>query len=177
MCLIEEIKDEKKNKLKENIKCLEELENKLNESIKSLKIIFEYIEKYKEDLKIEIQSIFTKIRTILNEREDALMKEIDKKFGDKYFNEDIIKKGEKLPKQIKVSLEKGKSINKEWDNNNLNSYINDCINIENNIKEINIINESINKCNTNKKIKIKFSPKKEQLNNFLETIKSFGKIT
>ena len=28
-------------------------------------------------------------------------------------------------------------INKEWDNNNLNSYINDCINIENNIKIIN----------------------------------------
>ena len=52
-------------------------------------------------------------------------------------NEDIINKGEKLPKKIKLSLEKGKLINKEWDNNNLNSYINDCINIENNIKIIN----------------------------------------
>ena len=57
----------------------------------------------------------------------------------KYFNEDIIKKAEKLPKQIKVSLEKGKLIDKEWDNDNLCSYINDCINIENNIKSINIL--------------------------------------
>ena len=49
-----------------------------------------------------------------------------------------IKKGEKIPKQIKASLEKGKIIDKQWDNNNLCSYINDCINIENNIKSLNI---------------------------------------
>ena len=54
VCLIENIKDEKKNKLKENIKCLEELENKVNESIKSLKIIFEDIEKNKDNLRLEI---------------------------------------------------------------------------------------------------------------------------
>ena len=54
-------------------------------------------------------------------------------YNNKYFNEDIIKKREKLPKQIKLSLEKGKLINKEWEDNNLISYINDCINIENNI--------------------------------------------
>ena len=55
------------------------------------------------------------------------MKEIEKIFNDKYFSDDIIKKGEKLPKQIKTSLEKGKLIDKEWDNINLLSYINDCI--------------------------------------------------
>ena len=47
---------------------------------------------------------------------------------------------EKFPKKIKLSLEKGKLIDKEWDNNNLYSYINDCINIENNIKIISTIN-------------------------------------
>ena len=145
ICYIEKIKDEKKNKLKENIKCLEELEIKFNESMASLKKLFEDIEKDKDKLKLEIQNIFTKIRTILNEREDALFLEIDNLFNTKYFNEDLIKKGEKLPKQIKKSLEKGKLIDKEWDNNNLYSYINDCINIENNIKNINIINKSINK--------------------------------
>ena len=176
VCGLDKIKNEKKNKLQENIRCLEELENKLNEYIKSLKISFGDIEKDKDDLKLGIQNIFTKIRNILNEREDALMKETDKKFNDKYFSEDIIKKGEKLPKQIKTSLEKGKSKNKEWDNNNLNSYINDCINIENIIKDINIINESINKYNTNRRMKIQFIPKEEQLNIFLETIKLFGKI-
>ena len=37
VCCIEKIKEEKKNKLKENIKCLEELQNKFNESMESLK--------------------------------------------------------------------------------------------------------------------------------------------
>ena len=49
---IEKIKDEKKNKLKENIKCLEELENKFNENLNKLKDIFNKIEKDKEDLKL-----------------------------------------------------------------------------------------------------------------------------
>ena len=176
VCYIEKIKEEKKNKLKENIKCLEELQNKFNEDMNKLKEIFEKIEKDKDDLKLKVQNIFTKIRTILNEREDQLLKEIDNLYNDKYFNEDIIKKGEKLPKQIKSSIEKGKLIDKEWDNNNLFSYINDCINIENNIKNINIIKENINKYKTNNKIKIEFSPKEYSLNNFLETLNSFGKI-
>ena len=90
VCYLEKIKDEKKNKLKENIKCLEELENNLKESIKSLKAIFEYIEKEKDDLRLEIQNIFTKIRTILNEREDELLEEIDNTFNTQYFDEDMI---------------------------------------------------------------------------------------
>ena len=176
ICYIEDIKEEKKNKLIENIKCLEGLENKFNESIKELKEIFEKIEKDKEELKLEVQKIFTKIRNTINDREDKLLLDIDNLFNDKFINDDIINKSEKLPKRIKLSLEKGKLINKEWDNYNLNSYIYDCINIENNIKIINDINESINKCKNNKKIEIKFIPKENLLNNFLEGIKSFGKI-
>ena len=52
VCYIEDIKEEKKNKLKENIKCLEELQKKFNESIESLKKIFQSVEKEKEDLKL-----------------------------------------------------------------------------------------------------------------------------
>ena len=174
--ILQKIKEEKKNKLKENIKCLEELQNKFNESMESLKKIFQDIEKDKDDLKLEIQNIFTKIRNSLNIREDELLLEVDNLFNKKFFNEDIIKKGEKLPKQIKLSLEKGKLIDKEWDDINLYSYINDCINIENNIKNINIINENINKCNINNQIKIRFYPKENQLEKFVETITSFGKI-
>ena len=176
VCFIEEIKEEKKNKLKENIKYLVDLKDKFNDSMESLKKLFQNIEKDKEDLKLEIQNIFTKVRNTLNNRENELLLEVDKLFNNKYFNEDIIKKGEKLPKQIKLSLEKGKLIDKDWDNNNLYSYINDCINIENNIKNINIINENINKCNLNNKIKMQFNPKDEKLNEFLEKIKFFGKI-
>ena len=52
VCIIEKIKEEKKNKLKENIKCLEDLQNKFNESIESLKQVFKNIEKDKDDLKL-----------------------------------------------------------------------------------------------------------------------------
>ena len=176
ICIIEKIKEEKKNKLKENIKCLEDLQNNFKGKIIKLKDIFEKVEKDKDNLKLKVQNTFTKIRTSLNEREDQLLKEIDIIYKDKYFNEDIIKKGEKLPKKIKLSLEKGKLMDKEWDNINLNSYINDCIIIENNIKNINIINESINSFESNNKVKIQFLLNEEDFNKFLRTLNSFGKI-
>ena len=155
---------------------MDDIQNKFIEDLNRLKEIFEKVEKNKDDLKLKIQNIFTKIRTTLNEREDQLLKEIDNIYNEKYFNDDIIKKGEKLPKKIKLSLDKGKLIDKDWDNNNLYSYINDCINIENNIKNINIIKKNINKFEKNNKIKIGFLPKEESFNNFLGTLNSFGKI-
>ena len=137
---INEIKDEKKNKLKENIKYLEELSIKFEESIKEIKNIFDKINKDKEELKLKIQKIFTKIRNEINEKEDKLLIEVDEKYNNIYIKEEILRESEKLPNKIKNSLEKGKLIEKEWNDNNLNSLINDCINIENNIKKINEIN-------------------------------------
>ena len=177
VCILENIKDEKKNKLKENIKCLEDLENIFNENINKLKDIFDKIEKDKDDLKLNVQNIFTKIRNIINEREEQLLLDIDNMFNNQYFDEVIIKKGEKLPKQIKLSLDKGKLIDKEFDNNNLYSYINDCIKIEINIKEINIINEKVNRFQQKNKAKIKFYPNEESLNDFLKSLNSFGEIS
>ena len=176
VCNVERIEDEKKNKLKENIKCLEDLENKFNINMNELKEVFQKIEKDKDDLKLKIQNIFTKIRNAINDREEQILTQVDNLYNNKYFNEEIIKKGDKLPKQIKLSLEKGKLIDKEWDKNDLYSNINDCINIENNIKKINIINESIKKCKTDNKIKFEFSPKEDSFNSFLESLNSFGKI-
>ena len=98
---------------------------------------------------MKIQSIFTKIRNVLNEREDGILLEVDNQFNKLYFEEDLIKDSEKLPNKIKISLEKGKSIDKDWNDNQLNNFINDCIEIENNIKEINIINQNIFKSNSN----------------------------
>ena len=73
VCSIQKIKEEKKKKLIENIKCLEELETKFNESIKELKELIKKIEKNKEELKLEVQKIFTKIRNAINDREDKLL--------------------------------------------------------------------------------------------------------
>ena len=136
VCHIKDIKNEKKSKLNENIKLLEDLSKNINESINKIKIIYEQINEKKEELKSKVQKIFTKIRTLINDREDELILEIDKKYNDNYIREDKIKEIEKLPNKIKLSLEKGKLINNEWDNNNkLSTIIKDCINIENNIKE------------------------------------------
>ena len=154
ICFIEDIKDEKKSKLNDNIKSLENLSKTLNESINKLKEIIEIINKNKEELKLKVQKIFTKIRNELNDREDKLLLDIDKIYDEKFLKEDIIKESEKLPNKIKLSLEKGKKIDNNWeDENKINSLINDCVNIENNIKEINVVNESI------KKYKIQIMPK------------------
>ena len=177
ICFIKDIKDEKKEKLKENIKILENLSMTLEESINKLKIIIEKVNENKELLKSNIQKIFTKIRNTLNEREDELLLEVDKRFNDIYCNEDILRENEKLPNKIKLSLDKGKLIDKEWNNNELNIMINDCITIENNIKNINKINENIQKCGLESINNIKFIPEEEdECHSFLETIKKFGKI-
>ena len=176
VCHIKYIKDEKKNKLKENINHLEELSNQIEKSINEIKNIYEDINKNKEELKLKIQNIFTKIRTVLNEKEDKLLLDIDKEYDNIYFKEDIIKESEKLPNKIKKSIEKGKIIEKEWNDNNLSSLINDCIIIENNINDINKINDNIKKSNINKNNKIEYNIEEEQINNLIDTIKNFGKI-
>ena len=131
ICLIKDIKEEKKNKLNSNIKYLEELSISLEDSIKQLKNILEKIGTTKEELKLNIQKIFSKIRNTLNNREDELLLEVDKKFDDIYFDDEFIKKCEKLPNQIKSSLEKGKSLDKDWENEKkMNLIINNCIHIE-----------------------------------------------
>ena len=133
---------------------------------------------------MEIQNQFTKIRTVLNEREDELLLKVDKLFNEIYYDETFIKKIEKLPNKIKISLEKGNQIKNEWNKNNLHSLINNCINIENNIKDINSLKENLNKTidiNTkiqNKTIdintKIQFITDEEEL--LFNTIKNYGNI-
>ena len=53
----------------------------------------------------------------MNEKEDKLLLDIDEYYNKTYFKEDIIKKSEKLPNKIKKSIEKGKIIDKEWNDN------------------------------------------------------------
>ena len=105
VCFIKDIKEEKKNGLKENIKKLEDLSNNINESINKInkiKIIYDKINEKKEELKIKVQKIFTKIRNILNNREDELLLGIDKNY-DSSFKEELIKEIERLPKKIEIS--------------------------------------------------------------------------
>ena len=176
VCAIEDIKEEKKNKLKDNIKYLEDLSNNLNKSIEEIKNLYNKIEAKKEEKKLKIQNIFTRIRTALNEREDELLLEIDNKYNEIFGNDKIIKDSEKLPNKIKLSLEKGKLLDNDWnDNNKLCSLINDCINIENDIKIINIINVEIKICKENNDINIGFEFENDYLEKIIKDIKSLGK--
>ena len=80
---------------------------------------------------------------------------------------------------MSVSLEKGKLLlDKVFDNNDnkLNALVNDCIYIENNIKDIKTINEHITKYNS-KNIDIIFKPEKIENNELLNLIKKFGNIS
>jgi hypothetical protein len=83
-----------------------------------------------------------------------------------------------LYNKIKLSFEKNKILNKEYEGKRISALVNECITIENNIKGIEKINENIKKCNNNSKnFKLKLSPEKEEeLTEFLNNIKTFGKI-
>ena len=128
ICTIENIKDEKKGILTQNIKILEELSTNIDKSIKELKNIVQKIYEDKEQLKLKILKIFTEIRNKINEREDKILLEVDKLYDNTFIPNKKVKEIDKLPTKIKESLNKGKSSEKEWANqNNLNALINDCI--------------------------------------------------
>ena len=72
-----------------------------------------------------------------------------------FITDELVKSSEKLPNKIKASLEKGNLIQKEWNENDLANYINICLYIENNIKEINKIKDAIEKYKSKSKTKVK----------------------
>ena len=180
VCSIDDIKDEKKDILEENISNLEDFSKTIENSVNELKQIIEKINKDKEELKMEIVQIFTKMRSAINEREDKILSEIDNKFKDLFYQEgdDIIKKSEKFQEKIKNFIIKGKQIYENWDNNNelLNSKINECIQIENSIKIIKDLEDNITKYNS-KNTEIKFINNiEDNFNDIISKINNFGEI-
>ena len=83
-----------------------------------------------------------------------------------------------MPNLVKLSLEKGKIEEKEWeDNKKINKLINDCINIEKTIKNINDIYDKIKIFNLNKELEIEFYPKIDEIEKgLIKEIQNFGKI-
>ena len=177
VCILQDIQEEKKIILKDNIKYLEDLSYKLNNHNNELKTLMDNIKERKEQLKLNIQNFFTKIKMVLKEREDELLLEVDNKYKEIFGDEKIIKEIENLPNKIELLLVEGKTINNDWiDNNKLSSIINNCINIENDIKNMKILNEHIKNYKINNVLKIEFDIKKENFDNLIKSIKSFGNI-
>ena len=84
-----------------------------------------------------------------------------------------------MPNKIKLTLEKGKYVDIHWediDKDKLNSLIYYSICIENNIKEINLIDLNMKESSSNIYLEIKFSPEEVEVNKFIENIKKFGNI-
>ena len=111
VCDINDICDEKKKNLSNNIKSLENLSNKFKLLKNNLEKNMEEIDKNKEEIKVEIQKVFTKIREELNNREDHLLIEVDQIY-EKEFNVrniDNILKEKKLDEKIKIFIDKGKT--------------------------------------------------------------------
>ena len=172
---INEIEEEQKIKLKENIKTLENISKYINNSINKLKQELKKNKDNKDNLKLEIQKIFTKIRNQINERENILLSEIDQNLDDSSIKKDIINKLEKFPKKIESSLNQGKLIENQWKEKRLNISITQCLNIEKKLEEINSYKDIIKKNNENNLV-MKFKPELNDINSFLNTIQEFGCI-
>ena len=174
---IEDIQNEKINKLNENIISLEKLSASVEQSFNKLKAIFVKISEDKDNLKLKVQNIFTKIRNEINNREDKILLDIHKYFDDLYVSKEFMKEAEKLPKEIKSSINKGKKINQQLNDGEkkIISLIYDCLNIENKIKDINLINDKITSYNLNTTT-INSDLEENLLNNLLDILKILGTI-
>ena len=171
VCLINDIKNVKKEKSNENIKILEELSNNLNKFIEELKNIFKKINENKENLQLKIQKIFTELRNKINKKEDELISRVNEAFNKLFFDEKFLKFSEGLPSKVNKLLEQGKLITKEWKDNDSVSLINECINIENCIKNLGAVNKKLKKINS-KNITVKFC----KTDNLENDINEFGYI-
>ena len=87
---------------------MESLFNSVKVSIENAKKSLEDISNKKEEMKIGIQKIFTKLRNELNNREDELLLKVDKKFENFLSKENTLKKFEKLSEKIKISFNESK---------------------------------------------------------------------
>ena len=124
----------------------------------------------------KIQNIFTKLRNALNAREDELLNDVEKMFDELYFNGNKISDYQKLPNKIKISLEQGKKIDTDFnDENKLIYFINNCINIENNITQIKELNKKKEKF-SEVKVEIKFNLEEDLIDNYINKIQTFGYI-
>ena len=102
----------------------------------------------------------------------------DKKFEDILSKEETVNKSIGLPNQVKINFEKSQSLDQYWnDNSKLSSLIYDCIKIEKDVKNINFLISEYDKCGTFHAKKINLLPGDEDITQFIQSIKAFGKLT
>ena len=177
ICLIEDIKDTKKDLLNKNYSILKELSKNISGSIKELKYILETLNNNKYELKLKIKTTFNEIKKLINEKENELIKEVDETYEKIYISNNKIKQIYSTPNEIKQSLEKSNLNEYYWENDNkLMSLINESLNIENIIFNINKNNEIMQKIkNDFNPIKNFYKTEDNYINNLHKNFISFGK--
>ena len=154
---LKEAKKEKEKKFNKDYSKLKETSKSLDKTIDKFKSMTQELTKKKEELILEIQKVFTKIRTIINEREDKLLSEVEEIYKNNFYDEKIMKESEKLPLKVKNSLDSIEALNRiKNKEDELSSEINYYIEFEDNMNKIEEINKTIDKCNSNNGIKISF---------------------
>ena len=177
ICFVKDITDERKNLLNQNIIYLKNNRTSFDSLIKKLKEAYKEISDKKEKLKIRIQKFFTKIRNEINKREDQLLLIVEQVYENYFFNKNFSKDIDKIENKLNLSINKGMLVSNEYNNDEINfiSLINDCILIEDCIKEINYLKENYEKYEKNETLAIDLKLKEEEIN-FLNNIKNLGNI-
>ena len=169
---IKEIENTKKQNLNINMQKLDELIKKINEKKEIISNLLDKNLKNKEETKKNVSTYFTKLRSIINEREDKLNEIIEEKFNiETNMNEEI----KIFYKKSSLLLKLGNEINNNWDENNKSiETIQKCIDIEkmnetinNYLKIVEEKEESI--------ISYYFYPNVKE--NFLDKLKNLGNIS
>ena len=177
ICFIEDVKEEKLDKIKTNIKYLDEISESLPDAIINLKKIYEKTTKDKDEIIIKINHIFSKIRSTLNNREEEILREVNKLYDNMLCDKKIIEECENIPEKIKLLLASRKRIDSYINNNNLVSFINECSNFEKNVKEITKEHKKIKNYQNEGYKEIKFLSEENNISEILGYIKILGKIT
>ena len=177
ICFVKDITDERKNILEQNIIYLKNNRTTFDSLINKLKQAYKEISDKKEKLKIRIQKFFTKIRNEINKREDQLLLIVEQVYENYFFNKNFSKDIDKIENKLNLSINKGMLVSNEYNNDEINfiSLINDCILIEDCIKEINYLKENYEKYEKNETLAIDLKLKEEEIN-FLNNIKNLGNI-
>ena len=177
ICFVKDITDERKNILEQNIIYLKNNRTSFDSLINKLKQAYKEISDKKEKLKIRIQKFFTKIRNEINKREDQLLLIVEQVYENYFFNKNFSKDIDKIENKLNLSINKEMLVSNEYNNDEINfiSLINDCILIEDCIKEINYLKENYEKYEKNETLAIDLKLKEEEIN-FLNNIKNLGNI-
>jgi len=178
-CHIDEIKDEKKSKLNNNIKIFKNLLKNSKNMLKEIKRIYDKNKPKKDEIKENIKNIFNNFRYLLDKREKELLNELDNSFEKIFFNEEFFKNHKKIPNKIEYNLKKAKAVIEKWEEDeksgNLNNIINDCVNIEKNLEKFLKIKEKIDLLGKN--TSIQFNERNNDIELISEKIKNFGEIS